>query len=407
MANQILAGAVINAGMVIAGVDANNPPVTGSGGGGGGSDENSTPTWIISGSAAANFPNGALFVYDPNDLSASPTKLTSGVNGGNLGRSVDANSRYIVSSRVTPRVAYVWDTSNISAGPTTISPGSNYGSSGDRFGDAIAVYNDTILIGARNDDDEEINAGAIYVYDGTDLTTAPTKLTAGNQSGRSDSFGYSVAMDGDVIIVGSPADDGDDGSSNNGTAYMFDASNLSASPTKLTAGTNAAANAEFGRDVAVSGNIIVIGAPFESSNRGAIYVFDASNLNSSPIRIQGPAGTNTYFGRSVAVDGDHIVVGANLANNSGRAYLYDATNLSASPTTLAPATPQNDQNFGFSVDVRGDTIIVGAYRTWIDTESQAGTAYVFDATDISAGSTELSDPNYESSGFFGFSVTIA
>ena len=130
MANQILAGAVINAGMVIADVDADNPPVT-----------SSTPApapvqtsakWVVVGATYSSDngdASGAAYVYDASDLSATPTKLS-------------------------------------------------HSAAGDLLGSDVSATADKILVSARNDDDRGSNAGAVYVYDANDLNATPTKLTA-------------------------------------------------------------------------------------------------------------------------------------------------------------------------------------------------------------------------------------
>ena len=91
------------------------------------------------------------------------------------------------------------------------------------------------------------DAGAVYVYDATNLSAAPTKLAPSGLE-ASDRFSSSVAVNGNQIVVGTDADD--DNGSNAGAVYIYDATNLSATPTKLTA-TDGAANHRFGTSVSL------------------------------------------------------------------------------------------------------------------------------------------------------------
>jgi hypothetical protein len=120
-----------------------------------------------------------------------------------------------------------------------------------KFGWAIDADSDKIVIGAMGDPNNDsgylYNSGAAYVYDANDLSAAPTKLTAPDY-GAGDRFGESVGIYADKIVVGSHFDD--DNGSDSGSVYVYDANDLSAQPTKLTA-FDGAADDSFGNAVAV------------------------------------------------------------------------------------------------------------------------------------------------------------
>ena len=130
---------------------------------------------------------------------------------------------------------YVYDANDLSAQPTKLTAGA----AGDLFGWSVAATANKIVVGAYRDD----NIGSVYVYDVNDLTAQPTKLTGDDVD---DYFGYRVAAAADKIVVGSYQDD--DNGSNSGSAYVYDANDLTAQPTKLT-GENA--NDRFGFEVAI------------------------------------------------------------------------------------------------------------------------------------------------------------
>ena len=120
------------------------------------------------------------------------------------------------------------------------------------------------------------NTGSAYVFrttDGDATYGQVAKLTAAD-AGGADNFGWSVAIDGATVVVGSPYDD--DGGSASGSAYVFRTSDGGATydqVTKLTA-ADAAASDKFGISVAIAGDTVVVGARGDDGNTGSAYVFE-------------------------------------------------------------------------------------------------------------------------------------
>ena len=125
--------------------------------------------------------------------------------------------------------------SNLRVGP--LSGGGNGGGGGSSEPSYLAV-------GARG---VNSSAGAAYIYDATNYSATPTKLTPSGL-GADDQFGYSIAATSNQIVVGAINDEIT--GSNTGAVYVYDANNLSAAPTKLTA-TDGAANHRFGTSVSL------------------------------------------------------------------------------------------------------------------------------------------------------------
>ena len=151
----------------------------------------------------------------------------------------------------------------------------------------------------------------------------------------SDYFGYSVSVDGNYAIVGA-YDEGDAGGTNSGKAYIFDATTGSLLQTLSNPnayGTSAYDN--FGISVAISGNLAIVGAFFEGDDSGEIesgkaYIFDATTGSllhtlSNPNAYGTSAGDQ--FGSSVAISGNLAIIGVPYEDdaggtNSGKAYVY-------------------------------------------------------------------------------------
>ncbi len=247
---------------------------------------------------------------------------------------------------------------------------------GDFFGSSVAISGNTAIVGAVGDDDDGgggDNSGSAYLFD---LTTGnQIKLTA-DDAATFDGFGVSVAISGNTAIVGAWFDD--DGGSNSGSAYLFNATTGS-QIAKLTA-TDAAAGDVFGFSVAISGNTAIVGAFRDddgANSSGSAYLFDLTTGNQIKLTAD-DAAADDLFGSSVAISGNTAIVGAvrndDGSNNSGSAYLFDvATGNQLAKLTATDAA--EDDEFGRSVAISGDTAIVGA---WLDEGTNPGSAYLFD-----------------------------
>jgi hypothetical protein len=209
------------------------------------------------------------------------------------------------------------------------------GGEGDQFGYSVAVSGDTALIGVRFDDDavNGVDSGSVYVFTRSGTTwTQQAKLTA-SDGAAVDSFGYSVALAGDTVLIGARFDDDDVKGVDSGSVYVFTRSGSKWSQqAKLTA--DGGAGDWFGYTVALSGDTAIIGAHSNDGangvDSGSAYVFTRSGTawsqKSKLTAADGKAGDQ--FGGKLAVPGDTVVVGARLVDDvvfgvdSGAVYIF-------------------------------------------------------------------------------------
>ena len=201
------------------------------------------------------------------------------------------------------------------------------GAADDRFGTTVSIDGDTIVIGAYQDDDNGSASGSAYVFTrdtAGDLTsdwTQHAKLTANDGAG-SDYFGYSVSIDDDTVVIGAYQDDDKGGGS--GSAYVFTrdtAGDLTSGWTqtdKLTA-SDGASNDLFGHSVAISGNTVVIGAYLDDSS-GSAYIF-IDNPSDTRLTVE---ATELTVSSNLTVSGDVIMPGFSKVSaiNSANAINY-------------------------------------------------------------------------------------
>jgi hypothetical protein len=236
------------------------------------------------------------------------------------------------------------------------------------------------------------------------------KLRAAGAAAEDD-FGRSVAIDGGTVVVGAPQ--WDNGGS--GVVYVFRTTDGGATygqVAKLTA-SDASSRDYFGCSVAIDGDTVVVGAYWKSSGRGALYVFLTTGGATYGEVARLTASDATYgdeFGRSVAIDGDTVVVGAtqDYSYGTGAVYVFRTTDGGATYVEVAKLTAADGavgDRFGISVAIDGATVVIGAY--WDDNFS--GSAYVFRTTDGGATYGQVAKLTADTANayYFGVSVAIA
>jgi len=212
------------------------------------------------------------------------------------------------------------------------------------------------------------------------------KLNA-SDGDQSDSFGFSVSIDGDVMVVGARGDD--DNGDDSGSAYVFRYDGCDWIEEAKLLASDGADDDHFGQSVSIDGDAIVVGAYRHDDNgswSGSAYVFryDGSDWIEEAKLLASDGAPVDYFGFSVSIDGDAIVVGTyhddDIGNGSGSAYVfrYDGSHWTEETKLLASDGVSYDY-FGWSVSVSNDVIVVGAYGDDGDNDidSWAGAAYVF------------------------------
>ena len=262
------------------------------------------------------------------------------------------------------------------------------GAASDQFGYSVAIAGVTIVVGAYNNDDNGTDSGSAYVFTRTGTAwMEQAKLTA-SDAAAGDLFGWSVAIDGDTIVVGALRGDDDNGE-DSGSAYVYTRTGTTwTEQAKLTASDGAAGD-QFGWSVAIDGDTIVVGANLDDDNgpaSGSAYVFTRTGTaltQQTKLTASNGAGADR-FGISVAIAGDTIVVGTNEdvgpeKRGSGSAYVFIYTGVTwiqQVQLTVNDATVDNE--FGLSVTIANDTIVVGAYNADNDGSTNSGSAYTYD-----------------------------
>lgn len=329
----------------------------------------------------------------------------------------------------------------------------------DAFGDAVAISGNTVAVGAWSEDsfssgingdqydDGQSTSGAVYVFVRENGVWSQQAYIKADPSGQGDFFGISLDLEGDTLVVGAYGE-----GTQHGAAYVFERDGDTWSQEALLRASNAEPFDLFGASVAISGDTIVVGATDEGSDAtgvngdednnhafdsGAAYVFvrDGDGWTQQAYLKASNTGSTDSFGDSVAISGHTIVVGArhedsrsteidvgqqnNGSPSAGAAYVFvrNGTTWSQQAYLKAPNTDDLDQ-FGVSVAVSGDTVLVGAFgessgSTEINgnmadnNATNTGAAYVFVRSGTTWGlEAYLKAANAQAGDNFGIGVAL-
>lgn len=230
---------------------------------------------------------------------------------------------------------------------------------GDGFGAAVAISNDTVVIGAPGEasaatgvngnesDDSAPGAGAAYVFELVGESWEQTAYLKASNADAGDRFGFAVAISGDTIAVGAEREDsgdpdnqGDNTALEAGAVYVFERVGNTWEQTQYLKASNVNEGYFFGANLAMSDTTLVVGSPGEGSvggpNSGAAYVFSY---------LEG-VWTQTNFYKAFNADADSAFAGP------------PGSVAFAEPNTLIPCEVQATTT-GASLSLSGDTLAVG------------------------------------------------
>jgi hypothetical protein len=257
--------------------------------------------------------------------------------------------------------------------------------SAERFYAFVAIDGDTIVIGSPAF--ESNGPGYVYVYvkpasGWKNMYPTATLMPSGTNDGF---FGTSVAISGDTIVVG------DTSYNTPGTAYVFvkPASGWTnmTETAQLTASSGQTID-EFSESVSVSGNTVAVGAPGADGSTGKTFVFVEpasgwTNMTQTATLVASDAEKDARVGNSVSISGNNVLVGAPNPGNAIPGVAYVFTKPSAGWANMAQTAELSAADgiafnfFGGSVSISGSTAIVGApFRGTSPNEDQGG-IYVF------------------------------
>ena len=287
--------------------------------------------------------------------------------------------------------------------------------SGDYFGTSLSVSGDYLVVGAYKDDDTASNSGSAYIFQNVAGNWTQVQKCTASDAEADDELGWSCAIDGDYMVAGSRFED--TGGSNSGACYIYyNSGGFPATETQKIVSSVPQAGEYFGYSVAIEGDFIVVGAYGGGiSQAGCAYIFEnTAGIWAQTQKLEASDTTaGDYFGNSVSISGDFLVIGAKYEDAGGTTYAGSAYvfELIAGTWTEVQKLEASDGGgysdyFGGSVSISGDYIVIGIIGD-DDKGSSAGAAEIFKNV---AGTWTFTKKLLASDGalidWFGYSVAI-
>lgn len=272
------------------------------------------------------------------------------------------------------------------------------GAATDQFGAAVAIDGDVMVVGSHLDDDNGVDAGSAYVYRFSGSSWLEQAKLSASDASAGDDFGFSVAINGGIVVVGAPLYD--EGFRETGAAYIFQEPSggwMNMTETARLTTSDISSDDQVGHSVAIQGNLVAVGArkddaPYLDTGSAYVFVMPTGGWDSVPSSITeaahltgSDAEPGAGLGRSVSISGDVVVVGADwkdgsMGYDSGAAYVFQEpaggwADMSETAKLVPADTAQSDR-FGYSVSMSGDVVVAGAPHDG-DGGPQSGSAYVF------------------------------
>jgi hypothetical protein len=243
----------------------------------------------------------------------------------------------------------------------------------DYFGSAVAIDGNYAVVGARGAGANGSGQAYIFHWDGSAWTEQA--LLTGSDITGGNSFGRAVAMSGDSVIIGAY-----------NAAYVFHRTGSSwVEEAKLT--SPAATPGMFGSSVALDGDVAILGDPspgHHTTHPGEAYVFQRTGTAwglQSPTLAAHDATPGDHFGHSVAISGSYLVIGAPDANSGGvdcgGVYVFRRDGSWQPHSKLEPVAPLHEvKGFGGSVALNDNYLVVGDPTDHVPAPG-VGAAYVY------------------------------
>ncbi len=267
---------------------------------------------------------------------------------------------------------------------------SNDGQANDYFGYSAAISGNYAVVGAYRDngpDNDNYFSGAAYFFEKISGVWTKIGKKYPTDTGYMDQFGCSLAISGNLAVIGANK------KSSTGSAYVFERINGVWTETQklsdlLPAGTLSSSDS-FGFSVAVSGNYIIVGAEGDNNvhtDSGSAFIFEKKNGSWTYVKKLTASDEDSYdsFGHSVAISDNYAIVGAYSNDDMGAAtgamyvfWNFDGEWVETEIEKLLPDTGFGSPHFSTAAAISGDQILVGAgYAD--DNGQDSGSAYFFD-----------------------------
>jgi hypothetical protein len=262
--------------------------------------------------------------------------------------------------------------------------------SGDLFGSSFDRSDEWMLVGSPGDDLQGIDSGSVAAFALESGAWKQRDLLGALAGQPGDRFGSSLSISGDWCAVGAPGNSTH--SSQSGAVYLFHWNGERWDQTQVLHGPDSQEGEQYGTSLSFDSTTLAVGTRFSDNkfrDSGAVHIYelfpgtdvDLPELVFSQTLHARTESAGAEFGFSLEMQGEQLIVGAWAAKRgtrkTGAAYLFSRTDGEwIDDQILWPSANQEDSCFGLSVSLAGNRCLVGA--PWEQTGARhSGAAYVY------------------------------
>ncbi len=263
-----------------------------------------------------------------------------------------------------------------------------------RLGDAVAAHGDVVVAGARWQNNY---AGAAYIFRRTGRTWAQEGKIVGSDTDESDFFGYALDVEGGTVVVG--ASGRGDGQNTTDAVYVFEYDGVGWHQQEMLFPPDLSPKSLYGSSVALEGDVLVVSDPFASlacdryGETGAAYVYRRGPNGWTFFQklTASDAYWHDHFGIDVAMDGNLMVIGAREEGHTGpggswwdgpgAVYVFEWNGSRWTETAKMAAPSLHTRSFGHSVAIANERIAIGSHGDYVEGFSGAGAVYLYERHD--------------------------
>ncbi len=259
------------------------------------------------------------------------------------------------------------------------------GAEGDYFGYALAADGDYVVVGAPWDDDKGEQSGSAYILKRDGTTWSQQAKLIPSDGGADNRFGIAVDISGDYVLIGAFFDN--DFGTRSGSAYIFKRNGTIWSEQAILQANDGAEGDWFGVSLAIDDDYAAVGSRYNDNEKGtdagAVYIFKRDgSIWTQKQKLMASDGAADDLFHEVDLFGNQLVVGAyqddDKGDNSASIYVFSNNGTSwIEQEKLTASDGEKGENFGCDISMNSTRMVVGAYRD-DDNGANSGSIYVLE-----------------------------
>lgn len=287
-----------------------------------------------------------------------------------FGKDVSVSGNRMIVGTHSDKKVYIYEFNGITwiQNARLESPDRKNSDESDEFGKCVAIDGDIAVVTARTYGWRGFNYGAAYVFEYNGIDWIHTSKLTPPDTLNTYTFGSSLAIDSNRIIIGVSS-----GNPTPGSAYIYEKNGGSWELMNELLADDGANYEWFGESVDIHGDLAIVGAVKNDGGNGVnsgsayIFEFDGTNWNQTGKVIASDGEPEQYFGGSVQTNGNHIVIAAAgddyNSSNPGSVYIYEKEGANWNQTGKIVASDNAPNNkFGYDLSIYENTPVRARLR---------------------------------------------